>query len=213
MDLFHAFLNLFLHLDTHMSDIIQAYGTWTYLLLFIIVFCETGLVVTPFLPGDSLLFAAGTFAATGSLSLTVLLLLLSIAAVLGDSLNYAVGAFLGPKVFRSEGGWLLNREHLERTRRFYDTHGAKTIIIARFVPIIRTFAPFVAGIGRMRYETFILYNVIGGLGWVFGLTILGFGFGNIPVVRAHFSTVLLAIIALSLLPGCIEYLRARRASR
>jgi membrane-associated protein len=162
MDVFWTAVNVLLHLDTHLSLIIQDYGLWTYLILFLIIFCETGLVVTPFLPGDSLLFAVGTFAALGALDLGVLITLLSIAAVLGDSLNYAIGYRIGPRVFRGEGSRFLNRKHLERTHEFYERHGAKTIVIARFLPIIRTFAPFVAGIGRMSYPRFVLYNVAGG---------------------------------------------------
>jgi membrane-associated protein len=208
MSLLHAFVDLFLHLDTHLQAVIAAYGAWTYGLLTLIVFCETGLVVLPLLPGDSLLFAAGTFAAAGSLSLPVLMLLLTIAAIVGDTVNYAIGAYLGPKVFR-ENGRLLNREHLEKTRAFYEKHGPKTIILARFLPIIRTFAPFVAGIGKMHYGTFIAYNVIGGIVWACGFLTLGYLFGNIPVVRDHFETVIFAIIGISLLPGVIEFARAK----
>ena len=212
MDLLHTTLSLFLHLDTHLAEIIAAYGVWTYGILFLIIFCETGLVVTPFLPGDSLLFAAGTFAAADSLDVRLLLFLLAISAILGDTVNYAIGRYLGPKVFRNKGGWFLNHEHLDRTKHFYDRHGAKTILIARFIPIIRTFAPFVAGIGEMKYETFALWNVAGGIIWVLLFLLLGYGFGNIPVVRDHFSAVILGIIVLSLLPGVIEYVRKKRSS-
>jgi membrane-associated protein len=202
-------LDYVLHLDRHLSVVIQDYGGWTYLILFLIVFCETGLVVTPFLPGDSLLFAVGTFAAVGALDLGLVLVLLSAAAILGDTVNYAVGYRIGPRVFREKRRFL-NREHLERTQRFYERHGAKTIVIARFVPIIRTFAPFVAGIGLMSYSRFVAYNVAGGIFWIVSLTVGGYLFGNIPVVRSNFALVILAIIALSLLPGIIEVLRHRR---
>jgi membrane-associated protein len=209
MDFFWTAVNVLLHLDTHLSLVIQDYGLWTYLILFLIILCETGLVVTPFLPGDSLLFAVGTFAALGALDLGMLITLLSIAAVLGDSLNYAIGYRIGPRVFRGEGSRFFNRKHLERTHDFYERHGAKTIVIARFLPIIRTFAPFVAGIGRMSYTRFVLYNVAGGIGWIAILVLGGFLFGNIPVVRRNFTLVILAIIVVSLLPGLIAVLRQR----
>ena len=198
-----------LHLDRHLDTIIQQYGVWTYLILFLIIFCETGLVVTPILPGDSLLFAVGTFAARGALDVGLVLLLLSVAAVAGDSANYAIGYRVGPQIFRKEGVRFLNREYLDRTHRFYERHGAKTIVIARFVPIIRTFAPFVAGIGRMSYARFITYNVAGGVGWIATLVLGGYAFGNIPVVRQNFTLVIFAIIALSILPGVIEFVRQR----
>jgi len=210
MELIRTLVDMLLHLDRHLSVIIQDYGVWTYLILFLIIFCETGLVVTPFLPGDSLLFAVGTFAAAGALDLGLTLVLLSAAAILGDSVNYAIGYRVGPRVFRKEGVRFLNREYLDRTHRFYERYGAKTIVIARFVPIIRTFAPFVAGIGRMTYARFALYNVTGGIFWIGLLTGGGYLFGNIPVVRRNFTLVILAIIALSILPGLIEVLRQRR---
>lgn len=210
MDLLQSTLSLFLHLDAHLAEIIQQYGTWTYVILFLIIFCETGLVVTPFLPGDSLLFAAGTFAATGSLDLSILILLLGIAAIVGDSVNYAVGHKIGTKAFRKDARFL-NHDHLEKTRHFYEKHGAKTIVLARFFPIIRTFAPFIAGVGSMRYETFIVYNVMGGIIWVFGFTLLGYGFGNIPVVKEHFSIVILGIVAISFIPAILEFVRRKRA--
>lgn len=213
MGLIGALWDLVIHLDRHLSGVIQDYGTWTYLILFLIIFCETGLVVTPFLPGDSLLFAVGTFAAAGALDLGLALLLLSAAAVAGDTVNYAIGYRAGPQIFRKEGARFLNREHLDRTRRFYERYGAKTIVIARFVPIVRTFAPFVAGIGRMRYARFLLYNVAGGVGWIAVLVLGGYAFGNVPAVRQNFTLVIFAIIALSVLPGVIELLRQRsRAS-
>jgi membrane-associated protein len=212
MALIGTLLDYVVHLDKHLSGVIQDYGVWTYLILFLIIFCETGLVVTPFLPGDSLLFAIGTFTAVGALDLGLTLVLLSAAAVLGDTVNYAVGYRVGPRVFRREGVRFLNREYLDRTHRFYERHGAKTIVIARFVPIIRTFAPFVAGIGRMTYARFALYNVAGGVLWIALLTGGGYFFGNIPVVRRNFTLVIFAIIALSVLPGVIEVLRHRRRS-
>jgi membrane-associated protein len=202
--------DLVIHLDRHLNGVIQDYGTWTYLILFLIIFCETGLVVTPILPGDSLLFAVGTFAASGALDLGLVLSLLSVAAVAGDTVNYAIGYRMGPQIFRKEGVRFLNREYLDRTHQFYERHGAKTIVIARFVPIIRTFAPFVAGIGQMRYARFAAYNVIGGVGWIAALVLGGYGFGNIPVVRQNFTLVIFAIIGLSILPGVIEILRQRR---
>jgi membrane-associated protein len=209
MDLITTLVDVLLHLDKHLSDVIQHYGVWTYLILFLIVFCETGLVVTPFLPGDSLLFAVGTFAALGALDLWLVMALLMMAAIVGDSLNYAIGARVGPRVFRQEGVRFLNRRHLERTHAFYERYGAKTIVIARFVPIVRTFAPFVAGIGQMRYARFLFYNVAGGAAWILILVAGGYLFGNIPVVRRNFSLVIFAIIALSILPAVIEVGRQR----
>jgi membrane-associated protein len=209
MDLLWLLVDIVLHLDRHLSEVIQQYGIWTYLILFLIVFCETGLVVTPFLPGDSLLFAVGTFAALGALDLGLVIALLSAAAILGDSSNYAIGATIGPRVFRRDGVRFLNRRHLERTHEFYERYGAKTIVIARFVPIVRTFAPFVAGIGRMRYGHFLFYNVAGALLWILSLVLGGYLFGNIPVVRRNFSLVIFAIIILSILPGIIEVWRQR----
>jgi membrane-associated protein len=210
MDLLHRIIDLFLHLDQHLGQLISQYGTWTHLILFLIVFCETGLVITPFLPGDSLLFAAGTFAALGALDLWLIILLLTIAAILGDTVNYWVGAYIGPRAFRGDVRFL-RREYLERTHAFYEKHGGKTIILARFVPIIRTFAPFVAGVGAMSYPKFITYNVVGAILWV-GLFVLGgYFFGNISVVRENFTLVILAIIALSVMPIALEALRARRS--
>jgi len=209
VELIRQLLDILLHLDRHLDTIIQQYGVWTYLILFLIIFCETGLVVTPILPGDSLLFAVGTFAARGALDLGLVLLLLSVAAVAGDTVNYAIGYRVGPRIFRKEGVRFLNREYLDRTHRFYERHGAKTIVIARFVPIIRTFAPFVAGVGRMSYARFVTYNVAGGVGWIAALVLGGHLFGNIPVVRQNFTLVIFAIIALSILPGVIEFLRQR----
>ncbi len=214
MDLLKQLADLFLHLDTHLSQVIAEYGAWTYLILFVIVFCETGLVVTPFLPGDSLLFAAGTFAALGALDVWLMILLLVAAAVLGDTVNYWVGASIGPRAFSGDMRLgqmrLLKREHLDRTRAFYARHGGKTIILARFVPIVRTFAPFVAGVGTMSYPRFLMYNVVGAALWVGLLVPAGFFFGNIPVVRENFTIVILAIVAISVLPIAIEAMRGKR---
>jgi membrane-associated protein len=208
MDWIKHLIDLFLHLDQHLSRVIADYGTWTHLILFLIVFCETGLVVTPFLPGDSLLFAAGTFAALGALDVWLVVVLLIIAAIAGDTVNYWVGAYVGPRAFRGDVRYL-RKEYLDRTHAFYEKHGGKTIILARFVPIIRTFAPFVAGVGAMSYPRFIVYNVVGAVLWV-GLFVLGgYFFGNIPTVRDNFTIVILAIIAISVLPIAIEALRAR----
>ncbi len=210
MDLLRNLMDLFLHLDQHLSRIIADYGVWTHLILFLIVFCETGLVITPFLPGDSLLFAAGTFAALGALDVRMVVFLLIIAAIIGDTVNYWVGAWIGPRAFSGKIGWL-RQDYLERTHAFYEKHGGKTIILARFVPIIRTFAPFVAGVGTMSYGKFLTYNVVGAVLWV-GLFVLGgYFFGNIPVVKENFTVVILAIIALSVMPIAVEALRARRS--
>lgn len=209
MELISTFIEYFLHLDKHLNVVIQNYGLWTYLILFLIIFCETGLVITPILPGDSLLFAAGTFAAMGSLRLDVLFGLLSVAAVAGDTVNYWAGHAVGPKIFQQERVRFLNREYLDRAHQFYERHGGKTIIIARFMPIIRTFAPFVAGIGRMTYARFLTYNVIGGVAWIGLFVFGGYLFGNIPLVKQNFTFVILAIIFLSILPGLVEFLRQR----
>jgi membrane-associated protein len=210
MELLRDIVDLFLHLDQHLSEVISEYGTWTHLILFLIVFCETGLVVTPFLPGDSLLFAAGTFAALGALDLWLVVILLIGAAIIGDTVNYWVGAYIGPRAFRGDIRFL-RKEYLDRTHAFYEKHGGKTIILARFVPIIRTFAPFVAGVGAMSYPKFITYNVVGAVLWVGIFVLGGYFFGNIPVVRENFTIVILAIIALSVMPIALEALRARRS--
>jgi membrane-associated protein len=207
------FINIFLHLDKYLSEIIQNYGYITYIILFIIIFCETGLVILPFLPGDSLLFAAGTFVAKGDLSLGILYVTLCIAAVLGDSVNYEIGRFFGPKIAKQEKTRFLNRGHVERTHKFYEKYGAKTIIIARFVPIIRTFAPFVAGIGDMGYKRFLQYNVIGGIGWISICMLGGYLFGNIEFVKHNFSLVMLGIVIVSILPAVIEYIRYKLSSK
>ena len=207
-------IDLFLHLDKHMAAVIVQYGTWTYALLFFVIFMETGFVVTPFLPGDSLLFAAGTFAspALGSaLNIWVLFGLMCIAAILGDTVNYWIGHFVGPKAFTGEVRFL-KKEYLDRTHAFFEKYGGKTIIIARFVPIVRTFAPFVAGVGAMSYGRFLSYNVIGGIAWVALFTFLGYFFGTLPFVQAHFSLVVLAIILISVMPAVYEVLKARSQS-
>jgi len=213
MELVHWFVDFFLHLDRHLAEVIQSYGTWTYALLFAIVFLETGLVVTPFLPGDSLLFAAGSFAALGALDVRLLFLLLIGAAVLGDNVNYAIGHYLGPKVFHYERSRFFNPDHLHKTRLFYERYGVKTIIIARFVPIVRTFSPFVAGIGAMSYLRFLAFDVVGGILWVGICTCAGYFFGNLPFVRKNFSLVIVAIVLVSILPALVEYLRHRAGAR
>jgi membrane-associated protein len=213
MEFITTFFDIFMHLDKHLGAVIQDFGTWTYLVLFLIIFCETGLVVTPILPGDSLLFAAGAFAAIGALDVRWLFILLTIAAIAGDTLNYWIGSWLGPKIFHKEEVRFLNREYLDRTHRFYEKHGGKTIIIARFMPIIRTFAPFVAGIGKMTYFRFISYNVVGGVVWIAAFVFGGYFFGNIPLVKKNFTLMILAIIFLSILPGIIEFVRHRSRKR
>jgi membrane-associated protein len=214
MELIIYISDFFIHLDRYLGLIIQAFGNWTYVIFFLVIFCETGLVVTPFLPGDSLLFGLGTFAALGLLEIEWLLILLSIAAVAGNMVNYAIGQFVGPKVFHKENVRFLNKEYLDRTHRFYEKHGGKTIVIARFIPIIRTFAPFVAGIGNMTYARFTLYNVLGSIVWVAIFIGGGYYFGNLPVVKRNFTLVIFAIIIISVLPIVFEYLRQRsRPSR
>ncbi|MEW6515482.1 MAG: DedA family protein [candidate division FCPU426 bacterium] len=213
MELIHLAWDYVMHMDHHLGQIIAYFGPWVYVLFFMIIFCETGLVVTPILPGDSLIFATGTFAALGSLNAHLLFILLTIAAILGDTVNYWIGHFLGPKVFSSERLFLLNKKHLEKTHRFYERHGGKTIILARFIPIIRTFAPFVAGIGTMNYLKFISYNVIGGVAWVGMFVYGGYFFGNLPMVRKNFTLVILGIIFVSILPAVWEFLRHQFAKR
>jgi len=208
MELIQTAIDIFLHLDEKLGVVIQAYGTWTYLILFLIIFAETGLVVTPFLPGDSLIFVAGTFAASGALDLKTLFVVLFVAAILGDTVNYQIGHFFGPKVFSKEMRFL-NRENLERTQHFYERHGGKTIIIARFMPIIRTFAPFVAGVGVMAYWRFLLFNLAGAFLWVTIVLFGGYFFGNLPIVRDNFTMVIFAIIGISIAPGIIGYLKQR----
>jgi membrane-associated protein len=212
MDTLKQLIEIFLHLDKHLNEWTTNLGGWTYGLLFLIVFCETGLVVTPFLPGDSLLFAVGALAASdGSpLSLPLAMVLLFVAAVVGDATNYAIGRRIGPRAFRSEGSIFFNKKHLLRTEAFYERHGGKTIIIARFMPIVRTFAPFVAGIGVMKYRRFFVFNVAGAAAWVVLLSVAGYAFGNIRIVKNNFELVILAIVGLSVLPMFVELVRGRR---
>jgi membrane-associated protein len=208
MDYIKLGIDFILHLDRYLDLIIRSVGIWTYLILFGVIFIETGLVVTPFLPGDSLLFAAGAFAALGSLNVWFLFISLALAAVLGDTVNYWIGHYIGPKVFTMNSRWF-KREYLERTQAFYDKYGGKTIFLARFVPIIRTFAPFVAGIGKMRYGYFISYNIFGGIVWTAFFIFGGYFFGNMPFVRNNFSLVVLVIILISVMPAVVEVLRSR----
>ena len=208
----HRLVDIFLHLDRHLAEFVQAHGSSTYALLFLVIFMETGVVVTPFLPGDSLLFACGALATTGALRLSVLLPLLAAAAIVGDNMNYWIGRVVGPRAFSQESRFF-KREHLVRTQEFYGRHGGKTVFLARFVPIIRTFAPFVAGIGTMPYSRFLAYSVAGAFSWVGSCTLAGYAFGNIPVVKDNFSLVVIGIIAVSLLPIVVEYVRAKRRAR
>jgi len=211
MNIIHHFIEIVLHLDKYLGQIIQQYGILTYLLLFFVIFMETGFVITPFLPGDSLIFAAGTLAGMGYLNIWVLYAVFCAAAILGDTVNYWIGHYIGPRAF-SGNIRFLKKEYLDRTHAFYEKHGGKTIIIARFIPIIRTFAPFVAGIGAMTYPKFISYNVIGGMAWVALFLFGGYFFGNLPLVQNNFSFVLLAIIFISVLPAIIEFIRSRQQS-
>ncbi|NLC55810.1 MAG: DedA family protein [Armatimonadetes bacterium] len=213
MELANGAFTFLLHVDDHLAQLLQQYGPWVYAILFVIIFCETGLVVTPFLPGDSLLFAAGSFAALGQLNIWAMLAVLALAAIGGDTVNYWIGHYLGPKVFQYQRSRWFNPEHLTRAHAFYEKYGGKTIIIARFVPIVRTFAPFVAGVGAMTYPKFIFYNIAGGLGWVGICVGSGYLVGNLPWVRRHFEAVILIIITISLLPMVIEYLGSRRKAR
>jgi len=210
MEIVINFIDFFIHLDRYLNLLISNFGVWTYLIIFLIIFCETGLVVTPVLPGDSLLFGLGAFAAADALKLEWLLLTLSTAAVAGDTVNYAIGKFVGPHVFHQEKSRFFKKEYLDRTHRFYERYGGKTIIVARFVPIVRTFAPFVAGIGSMTYSRFLAYNVIGGLAWVALFILGGYYFGNLSLVKENFTLVILAIIVVSIMPGIVEFVRRRR---
>lgn len=212
MDLIRQFIDYFLHLDVHLTELIRDYGGWTYGILFAIIFCETGLVVTPFLPGDSLLFATGALAAGGAMNVGFLWVLLVVAAILGDSVNYAIGKAVGTRVFKPDAR-VLKTEYLRRTEEFYAKYGGKTIIIARFIPIVRTYAPFVAGACAMNYAKFITYNIIGGVVWITGFLFAGYFFGNIPAVKDNFGLVIIVIIVLSVLPGVFEYFKSRRAAR
>ena len=217
MGLLNNLIDFILHLDKYLSAIIQNFGLRTYLFLFIIIFAETGLIVTPFLPGDSLLFAVGTFAAIGSLNVTWSFIILSLAAILGDSINYSIGKYIGPKVFDREDSRFFKKEYVERTHRFYEKYGTKTIVLARFVPIVRTFAPFVAGVVSMNYLKFLTYNIVGALSWVAIFVFGGYLFGGIPLVKENFTAVIFIIIFLSILPAIIEfwrhYMRNRASSK
>lgn len=206
-------IDFILHFDEHLEVIIQNYGIWTYLILFAIIFAETGLVVTPFLPGDSLIFVAGTFAARGAIDISFLTLLLMIAAIIGDTVNYHIGHHLGRRAFREDKKFFIKKEYLQRTEKFYEKYGKKTIILARFVPIVRTFAPFVAGTANMNYKTFLSYNVIGGVIWVCLFSLTGYFFGNLPWVEKNFTAVIFAVIFLSFLPPLYEYFKEKRKSR
>ena len=212
MELLSSFIDIVLHLDRHLQWLVTNYGVWIYAILFAIIYCETGFVVTPFLPGDSLLFVAGTLAAAGDMYVHGLFALLATASFLGDNTNYWVGRYLGPRVFSRQKSRFFNPEHLKRTERFYEKFGAKTIFLARFMPIVRTFAPFVAGIGRMRYPTFLFYSFAGSITWVGSLTYAGYYFGNVPVIKQNLTVVILAIVLLSISPAIIEYLRQRSRS-
>ena len=213
MELLGAAVDLVLHLDRHLQWLVVNYGAWIYAILFLIIFCETGLVVTPFLPGDSLLFVAGALAATGGMYVHALFAVLAAASFCGDNTNYWIGRYAGPRLFRRKGSRLLNPAHLERTQRFYEKHGGKTVLIARFVPIVRTFAPFVAGMGRMEYPRFLFYAFAGAILWIGSLTYAGYYFGNLPFVRQNLSFVIVGIVILSIMPGIVEYLRSRKARR
>lgn len=213
MEFVLTYVDFILHIDKYLGQIISAYGVYAYLILFIIIFCETGLVVTPFLPGDSLLFAAGSFAAIGAFNVVTLIIVIAVAAILGDTVNYWAGVFVGPKVFHKENVRFLNKKHLERTHEFYEKYGGSTIILARFVPIVRTFAPFVAGIGKMTYWHFISFNVIGGILWPSIFVSAGYFFGNLEFVKRNFSLVLLVIVILSVMPMVVEYVRFQLEKR
>ncbi len=212
MNLIHAFIEYIMHLDSNLLIIINYFGPWAYGIVFTIIFLETALVLTPFLPGDSLLFAAGALAGIGAWDIWILFFLLTVAAVLGDSVNYSIGKFIGPRVFKYKGK-LLNKEHLVRTHKFFEKHGGKTIILARFIPIIRTFAPFLAGVGKMDYFKFLSYNIIGGILWVGLFLWTGYFFGNIPFVKEHFTYVIIGIIIVSLIPAAIEFYRHWKEQR
>jgi membrane-associated protein len=213
MDLVMNFIDILLHLDKYLHEVILRYGGWTYLIFFITIFCETGLVVTPFLPGDSLLFIAGTFCALGSLHLGWLLLILSAAAILGNTVNYAIGSYIGPRVFYMEDSRFFKKAYLERTHAFFEKYGPMTIVIGRFLPIIRTFAPFLAGVGSMSYGRFLTYNVVGCVLWIFLFTLGGYFFGTIPVVKNNFTLVIVIILFVSILPTLIEVWRQRRLAK
>ena len=212
MEFFSFIIDFILHIDQHLTELAAQYGVWIYGILFLIIFCETGLVVMPLLPGDSLLFAAGSIAAIGKMNIHLMVVLLIIAAILGDAVNFMVGKFFGEKLFANPNSKIFKQSHLQKTQQFYAKHGGKTIILARFIPIVRTFAPFVAGMGHMTYHHFLAYNVIGGVLWVTIFSYLGYFFGNLPIVKDNLSLVLIAIIVLSILPGIIEIIRHKRAA-
>ena len=213
MELLTGFFDIVLNLDRHLLSLVANYGAWVYAILFLVIFCETGLVVTPFLPGDSLLFVAGTVAAAGSLNVHDLFLVLALASFLGDNTNYWIGHYVGPRVFARENSRWLNPAHLARTQRFYEKHGAKMIFFARFLPIVRTFAPFVAGIGRMQYPRFLFYSFSGSIAWTSSLIYAGYYFGNVPVVKQNLTVVILIIVLISIMPGVVEYLRHSRGAK
>ena len=212
MEFFSFIIDFILHIDQHLTELAAQYGVWIYGMLFLIIFCETGLVVMPLLPGDSLLFAAGSIAAIGEMNIHLMVVLLIIAAILGDAVNFMIGKFFGEKLFANPNSKIFKQSHLQKTQQFYAKHGGKTIILARFIPIVRTFAPFVAGMGHMTYHHFLAYNVIGGVLWVTIFSYLGYFFGNLPIVKDNLSLVLIAIIVLSILPGIIEIIRHKRAA-
>ena len=207
MELIAKFIDVLVHLDRHLLDIAREYGPGVYAFLFLIVFCETGLVITPFLPGDSLLFVAGALAAGGAMNIHLLVLVLIIAAVLGDSLNFAIGRWIGPRVFRYDDSWFFKKAYIERTHRYFERYGGRTIIIARFVPVVRTYAPFVAGVGQMDYRRFFMFNAVGGVIWVALIGYAGYLFGTVPVVQKNLTLVIFGIILLSISPAIIEVLR------
>ncbi len=209
MEFVSWFVDVVLHLDRHLQLLVVNYGVWIYAILFLIIFCETGLVVTPFLPGDSLLFVAGTVAAGGGMDIHTLFAVLVVASFMGDNTNYWIGRYAGPRIFRRKGSFLFNPAHLERTNQFYEKHGGKTVLIARFVPIVRTFAPFVAGMGQMIYSRFLGYSFAGAILWIGSLTYAGYFFGNLPIVRENLSVVIIGIVILSIMPGVIEFARSR----
>ncbi len=213
MELLTGFLDIVLNLDRHLQWLVTNYGTWIYAILFLIIFCETGLVVTPFLPGDSLLFVAGTLSAAGNMYVHGLFATLAAASFLGDNTNYWIGRYIGPRLFSRANSRLFNPQHLARTQRFYDKYGANTIFFARFMPIVRTFAPFVAGIGRMNYGKFLFFSFSGSIAWVGSLTYAGYYFGNVPVVKENLTLVIVIIVLLSVMPGIVEYLRHSRAQK
>ncbi|CAB1368660.1 DedA family protein [Denitratisoma oestradiolicum] len=212
MDILLQFVDIVLHLDKHLELLVQQYGTWIYVILFAIIFSETGFVVTPFLPGDSLLFVAGAVAAVGGMDIALLVLALSLAAVLGNSLNYAIGRYLGPRVFQWPDSRFFNRSALDKTHAFYERHGGKTLVLSRFLPLFRTFAPFVAGIGAMDWKRFTAFNLAGGTLWVVSLTLAGYWFGNLPLIRNNLSWVVVAIVVISLIPAAVGWWRHRRES-